>query len=88
MTSPAKKPSTSAERMREHRRRMREKGFVQKTIWVPDLNNPSVIERYRRSAQAIAAEDPASKELDAWMEAVRDWPTDEWPEYEETENGK
>lgn len=85
MTSPATKPKTSAERMREHRRRMREKGYVQKTIWVPDMSNPAVLAEYQRQAKVIGDQERADKELDGWLDAVRDWPTEEWPEYEESD---
>ena len=76
MTTPAKKqtspPKTSAERMRDHRQRMRERGFVQKTVWVPDTNNPAVIDYYRKSAQAIAADRSGEDEVDAVLEAVQE----------------
>lgn len=85
MTSTAPKARTSTERMREHRRRMREKGYVQKTIWVPDMSNPEVRADYQRQAKAIGDEERAERELDGWLDAVRDWPTDEWPEYAETD---
>ena len=83
MTSPANKPKTSAERMREHRQRMREKGYVQKTIWVPDMKNPAVLAEYQRQAKELGRSDPAGDEIMPWIEAVMDWPTEEWPEYAE-----
>ena len=92
MSTPAKKTRTTAktstERMREHRQRMREKGYVQKTIWVPDLSNPAVRANYQRQAKELGESDPAGDEIMPWIEAVRDWPTDEWPEYEEGEEDK
>lgn len=70
MSTPAKKqtpaPKTSAERMRDHRRRMREKGLVQKTIWVPDFDNPAVLADYQRQAKAIAAME-LSDDDKAWL---------------------
>jgi Protein of unknown function (DUF3018) len=55
MTSAANTAKTSAERMRDHRRRMRAKGYVQKTIWVPDMRNAQVRERYARAAETLAS---------------------------------
>jgi hypothetical protein len=83
MPSTASKPKTSTERMREHRIRMREKGYVQKTIWVPDLSNPEVLADYQRQARQLGKSDPAGDDIMPWIEASMDWPTDEWPEYAE-----
>ena len=76
MSTPAQKastPKTSAERMRNHRQRMREKGFVQKTIWLPDSRSAEVIERARRQSAAISATDADEAELMAWAEGMQDW---------------
>ena len=76
MSTPAQKtsaPKTSAERMRNHRQRMREKGFVQKTIWLPDSRSADVIERARRQSAAISATDADEAELMAWAEGMQDW---------------
>jgi predicted KAP-like P-loop ATPase len=90
MSSPAKKqktaPKTSAERMRDYRKRMRQKGYVQKTIWTIDLNNPEVLADYQRQARELGKSDPAGDEIMPWIEAAMDWPDEEWPEY--AENGK
>ncbi len=55
MPSATNTGKTSAERMRDHRRRMREKGYVQKTIWVPDMRNAEVRERYAHAAKTLAS---------------------------------
>lgn len=86
MSTPAKKqtpaPKTSAERMRDHRRRMREKGFVQKTIWVPDMSNPEVRTRYRRAAEAIAKRDPAGEDIQPFLDAAQEETFKDEPPYE------
>jgi hypothetical protein len=71
MTSAARKPKTaaaktSAERMGEYRKRMREKGYVQKTIWVPDVKNPKIVAEYRRQAEIIASI-PFTDDDRAWL---------------------
>ena len=77
MSTPARKrtsaPKTSAERMRDHRQRMRERGFVQKTIWLPDSRSAEVIERARRQSAVISATDADEAELMAWAEGMQDW---------------
>lgn len=87
MSTPGKYPTaaqkTSAERMRDYRERMRARGYVQKTIWVPDLSNPNVLGRYHRAGAAIAASDPASDDLQPFMDAaledlLRDEPPYDW----------
>lgn len=83
MNRPANRPKTSAERMREHRQRMREKGFVQKTIWVPDMNDPEILADYQRQAIELGKSDRAGDEVMPWIEASMDWPSEEWPEYAE-----
>jgi hypothetical protein len=50
---------------------MRKKGFVQKTRWVLDTSNPSVVEYYRRSALAIAA-DEEERDIEAFLERVQE----------------
>lgn len=71
MSTPARKSKGSTERMGAYRRRMRERGFRQKTVWVPDLSNPEVLARYHRAGAAIAAGDAASDDIDAFIEAAQ-----------------
>jgi hypothetical protein len=75
MSTPARKPrSAAAERQAAYRRRMRDAGFRQKTMWVLDLRRPDVRERLEREIKAIAEHDPDG---DTWMRdlyAVDDWP--------------
>ena len=70
MSSAAKKkiPKSSAERVADYRKRMRAAGFVPKTIWVPDMNDPKVAEEYARQARAIAADEAQNAEIDGWLE--------------------
>jgi hypothetical protein len=61
------------ERVRSHRQRMRAQGMKPITIWVPDVNAPGFAEECRRQAK-LAAEDPASKEVQDWLDSVQEWP--------------
>ena len=87
MSTPARKTSRAAQRMSTYRERMREKGFRQKTIWVPDASNPKVLARYRRAAEAIAVSDPAGDDIRAFLEAAhadlfKDEPPYDWGDKE------
>ena len=87
MSTPAKKASGSARRMSAYRERMREKGLRQKTVWVPDTSNPAVIDYYRQSALAIAADISEEAEMQAWREAaaevvLKDEPPYDWGDQE------
>jgi len=85
MSSPARKPrpKTGAERMAAYRARMRAKGLVPRTMWLPDLRNPKVVEEYRRAAKPIAAAEKSEREMTGFFEQLEEWPTDvpeiEWP---------
>jgi len=76
MTTSAKRQppnsKTPAERMRDYRDRMRRKGYVQKTTWVLDTSNPDVIDYYRKSALAIAADVSDEAEVMAFLEAAQE----------------
>lgn len=74
MSSAAKKPKTSTERMAAYRRRMREAGFRPVQIWIPDLRKPEVLAEYQRQARAIAESDPAGDEVIEWIDRAYEWP--------------
>ena len=86
MSTPAKKTRTTAknstERMRDYRERMRQKGFRQKTAWVLDTSNPEVIDYYRKSALAIAADVSEEAEVQAWLEAAQEEMFKDEPPYD------
>lgn len=87
MSTPAHKAGRSAQRMSAYRERMREKGLRQKTVWVPDTSNPAVVEYYRQSALAIAADVSEEAEMQVWREAaseavLKDEPPYDWGDRE------
>jgi hypothetical protein len=75
MSNAVSKPTPSARRMAEHRRRLRAKGLRQVTIWVQDKNDPVYIERCRKAVAAIntMAGTPEEWALARWSEATADW---------------
>ena len=42
-------------------------------MWVPDLRQPAIMERYRRAARAIDADDGGEAELLGFVEEATDW---------------
>ena len=76
MSSTAKKPKTSTERMAAYRKRMRDAGLRPVQIWVPDLRKPEILAKYKRQAKLLGESDPAGDEIMEWLDQVRDWPKD------------
>lgn len=76
MSTPARKPASSASRMAAYRKRMREAGYRQVQIWVPDTKAPEFIAEAHRQARLVAQHDPGGDEIMEWLDQVRDWPKD------------
>ncbi|HVV92055.1 MAG TPA: antitoxin MazE family protein [Hyphomicrobiales bacterium] len=72
MKSAAKQGSSSAQRMRQRRARLRAAGYRPIQFWVPDLRKPEVREALRREA-AMLSTHPENAALDEWLDAVTDW---------------
>jgi Protein of unknown function (DUF3018) len=68
------KPIPPASRMNAYRARMKKAGLRQVTMWLPDTRSPAFIKEIRRQCRAIAENDPAGREMDAWIESVYEWP--------------
>ena len=43
-------------------------------MWVPDLRQPAIMERYRLAARAIDADEGGEAELLGFVEKATDWP--------------
>ncbi|MFH5878547.1 antitoxin MazE family protein [Arthrobacter sp. NA-172] len=57
------------DRVREHRRRMREAGFRPIQVWVPDTRSKTFAEEAKRQS-AIVAESDRHSDIHEWIEAV------------------
>ena len=73
--SSAPKPKSSRDKVREHRRRLREQGLRPIQIWVPDVGSPAFREEAHRQSLAVATSDGEAEDQ-AFIDAVSDW-TDE-----------
>lgn len=63
------KSGTSREKVRAHRKRMRDQGLRPVTIWVPDVRSPQFREELSREAKAIA-NSPGEQENIDFVESV------------------
>lgn len=57
------------DRVNEHRRRMRAKGYRPVQVWVPDVRTPQFAAEARRQSQLVARAGGADEEQD-FVEAV------------------
>jgi hypothetical protein len=73
MSKPRMKQVPSSKRNSGFRARMRVREFRQVQMWVPDLRQPAIMERYRRAARAIDADEGGEVELLGFVEEATDW---------------
>jgi hypothetical protein len=52
---------------------MRDAGFIQKIIWIPNVRSSEYRARIDREIAAIASADPAGEEALDWMSRLFDW---------------
>lgn len=62
------------DRVARHRAAMRERGFRQIQIWVPDARTEQFKREARRQALAVAAADRAGNDQDFIEQISEDWP--------------
>ncbi len=63
---------SSREKVRAHRKRLREQGLRPIQIWVPDMRSPAFAAEARRQSQAVARSAQARKDQD-FIDAISDW---------------
>lgn len=62
------------DRVARHRIAMRERGFRQIQMWVPDVRTEKFRHEAQRQALAVAAADRASDDQDFVEQIAEDWP--------------
>ncbi len=71
----AAKPTSSRERVKEHRARLRAQGLRPIQIWVPDVTSPEFkAEAHRQSL--LIAQSPEDAEDQAFIDSITDWSED------------
>ncbi len=62
----------SRDKVREHRKRLRQQGLRPIQIWVPDMRSPAFVTEAHRQSLAVA-KSPHAKEDQDFINAVSDW---------------
>jgi len=63
------KPTTSRDKVRAHRARLRAQGMRPITIWVPDMRSPKFAQEARRQC-LLANHSPYAAEDQAWVDSM------------------
>jgi hypothetical protein len=63
---------SSREKVRAHRKRLREQGLRPIQIWVPDMRSPAFAAEAHRQSLAVA-NSPHANDDQAFIDAVSDW---------------
>jgi hypothetical protein len=64
--------TSSRDKVRRHRKRLREQGLRPIQIWVPDVNSPAFIKEARRQSVAVARSAQEKEDMD-FIESISDW---------------
>ena len=68
-----KTPSTSSrDKVRAHRKRLRQQGLRPIQIWVPDVRSPAFAKEAHRQSRAVARSAQAKEDQD-FIDAISDW---------------
>jgi hypothetical protein len=73
MTSAAAPKSTSRDKVRAHRERLRRRGLRPIQIWVPDVRSRSFTLEARRQSRLVAAS-RFERDSQAFVAAISEWP--------------
>ncbi len=66
------KRSSSRDKVRAHRERLRKQGLRPIQIWVPDVRSPEFAKEAHRQSLAVA-KSPQEKEDQAFIDSISDW---------------
>ena len=63
---------SSRDKVRAHRKRLREQGLRPIQLWVPDMRSPSFAARAHKQSLAVATSPYAEEDQD-FVDAISDW---------------
>jgi hypothetical protein len=66
-----KRSKSSRDKVRAHRKRLRQLGLRPIQIWVPDLRSPALVEEAHRQTLAVARSSHANEDQD-FIDAISD----------------
>ena len=69
---PRPQSTSSREKVRAHRKRLRQQGLRPIQIWVPDMRSPAFVVEAHRQSLAVAKSPHAKADQD-FISAVSDW---------------
>ena len=70
---PARAQSKSSrDKVRKHRKRLRQQGLRPIQIWVPDIDSPVFVKEARRQSLAVAKSSLANSDQD-FIDSISDW---------------
>lgn len=64
--------SSSRDKVRAHRKRLRRQGLRPIQIWVPDMRSPAFVSEAHRQSLAVA-QSPHAKGDQDFIDAISDW---------------
>jgi len=64
--------NSSRDKVRAHRKRLRQQGLRPIQIWVPDMRSPAFVTEAHRQSLAVA-KSPHAKQDQDFINAVSDW---------------
>jgi hypothetical protein len=65
-------PNSSRDKVRAHRKRLREQGLRPIQIWVPDVTSPAFVKEARRQSRAVARSRYAKEDQD-FIDSISAW---------------
>ena len=65
---------SSRDKVRAHRKRLRQQGLRPIQIWVPDMRSPAFVAEAHRQSLAVAKSSHANEDQ-AFIDAISDWGT-------------
>ena len=69
---PQPRSKSSREKVRAHRKRLRQQGLRPIQIWVPDMRSPAFASEAHRQSLAVA-KSPHAKEDQNFINTISDW---------------
>jgi hypothetical protein len=64
--------NSSRDKVRAHRKRLRQQGLRPLQIWVPDMSSPAFVREARRQSLAVSRSRRAAEDQD-FIDAISDW---------------
>ena len=64
--------NSSRDKVREHRKRLRQQGLRPMQIWVPDVSSPAFVKEAHRQSRVVARSAQEKEDQD-FIDSISDW---------------